>query len=293
MQIKKVSLDELKPVEKFRLSFPLKGELYDQLKGKLAPLPLIIVNHENEIVFGLDDYDFLKRQRSDGETQVDVIQADFSDKDALILNYNMKGKLTGLNLYEKLVFIQKILPLAEPAAIYRKTDLDIGINRELTERLDMLLGEAFKELLIDGGVMLKYALALCNFNPEDRTLLIELFRKVSFTASQQQKIVEMVEEILFRDKCTLAEIWEKLQINPGEWEMEKPQKEIIDRLFKYRYPVYMEAEETWQAEIDRMRLPSNVNVTHYPFFEKRGIDITIHAKDMGEFQKLMEKITGN
>lgn len=268
------------------LSFPLRPELYYELREKFAHIPLIIVNKENEIVFGIDYYRLLESRMI---LEAAVLQIDIPDKDALILNYNLKEKFTGLNLYEKLVFIKKVIPLAEQSEIYQKTGLDITINPELMEKLDLLLSTVFRDVLMHEHIILKSGLKLCDFQPEDSDVLLELFGRVPFTSSHQLKLLEMTEEILFRDKCALEDIFEKLEIwQYLEWE--KPQKKIIDELFKYRYPTYIEAEEKWQEEIKNLRLPDKMKVTHYPFFEKKQMELTIRLQDAEELKKLIEKL---
>jgi hypothetical protein len=286
MKIENIKLNDLKAVDRYLLSFPERPGLYGELREKFAGLPFIIVNGENEIIFGSDYYRYLKSKNAE---DVDVVRMDISVKDAVILNYNLKEKLTGLNLYEKLVFIKKITPLAEVAEIYRKTGLDITIDKELSNKLDMLLGNAFKDALINEAVTLKSALNVCDFQAGDRKVLIDLFVNVSFTASHQQKILEMAAELIFRDKCPLAEIFEKLEIS-RYMEMEKPQKAIVDGLFTYRYPVYTEAEKQWQEEIKGLDLPDNIKVTHYPFFEKKAVEVTIHLEDIAELKTIIGKI---
>jgi hypothetical protein len=288
MEIKNVKLAELKPVDKFLLSFPLRPELYYELREKFAHLPLIIINQENEIVFGIDYYRLLESRRI---LETAVLQLNIHGKDALILNYNLKEKLTGLNLYEKLAFVKKVTPLAEQSEIYQKTDLDITINTELMEKLDLLLSTAFRDALMNEHISLKSGLKLCDFLPGDCDVLLELFGRLPFSSSHQLKILEMTEEILFRDKCALEDIFEKLGIRQY-LEMEKPQKKIIDELFKYRYPTYTEAEEKWQKEIKNLRLPDKMRVTHYPFFEKNQMELTIQLQDTEELKKLIENLEG-
>ena len=289
-----MKLDELKAADKFLLSFPLQPELYYQLWEKFAPLPLIVVNQQNEILFGIDFYHFLKLKNA---AEAGVIQLDIPDKEALVLNYNLKEKFTGLNLYEKLVFIKrwtastpyKDMPPAEASEIYGKTGLDIAVNRELLEKLDMLLSTVFRDALINEHINLKTGLRLCNFHQEDSEVLLDIFARVPFSSSHQLKIVEMAEEILFRDKCTMGAVFEKLNIEQY-MDMEKPQKKIIDELFKYRNPIYTEAEKKWQEEIETLDLPDNIKVSHYPFFEKKQLELTIHLQDAGELKKMIEKI---
>ncbi len=286
MEIKNVKLAELKPVDRFLLSFPLRLELYAELREKFSYLPLIIANQDNEIVFGIDYYRWLESRRI---IETTLLQSNILEKDALILNYNLKEKFTGLNLYEKLVFVKKVISLAEPSEIYQKTGLDITINTELLEKLDLLLSTAFRDALMNEHIGLKPGLKLCDFPPGDNDVLLELFGRVPFSSSHQLKILEMTEEILFRDKCGLEDVFEKLGIRQY-LDIEKPQKKIIDELFKYRYPTYTEAEKKWQEEIKNLRLPDKMKVTLYPFFEKKQMELTIQLQDAGELKKLIEKL---
>jgi hypothetical protein len=288
MKIKNVTLDDLKAKEKYCLSFPLRPELYNKLREKFTGLPFIIINMENEIIFGIDYYHFL---RSTDVVYADVLQMEISEKEALILNYNLKEKLTGLNLYEKLVFAKKVMPLAETSEIYRKTDLDINLNQELVEKLDLLLSTTFCSSLMEETICLKTGLKLCDFHPDDRETLLDLFAKIPFTTSFQLKILEMAEEILFRDKCSMEEIFEKLNIEQTiDTDMEKPQKRIIDALFKYRNPIYTEIEAKWEEEIKSLHLPDNIKVMHYPFFEKKQLELKINLQDIDELKKFIDKI---
>jgi len=288
MEIKNVQLDDLKAEEKYWLSFPLRPELYNELREKFAGLPLIIINRENEIIFGIDYYHFL---RSTDVLYADVLQIDISPKDALILNYNLKESLTGLNLYEKLVFIKRVMPLAEPSEIYRKTGLDINVNKELVEKLDLLLSTTFRRSFVEETIGLKTELKLCDFLPDDRETLLDLFAKIPFTTSHQLKILEMAEEIIFRDKCSMNETFEKLNIEQYiDTDMEKPQRQIIDALFKYRNPIYTESEAKWEEEIKNLHLPDNMKVTHFPFFEKRNLELTIQLQDFEELKRFIDKI---
>jgi len=286
MEIKSVTLDEVKPVETYNLSFPMKPELYHVLRERFAHLPFIIINNGSEIVFGLDYYHFLV---SRGEVYTEAVQMDISEKEALFLNFNLKDRLAGVNLYERLVFLKRILPLAEPPEIYRKTELGIDISKPLVERLDVLISTDFRFSLVEGSVSLKTALRLCDFRSADREDILELFSRVPYSSSFQLRIVEMGEEILFRDKCSMTDVFDTLGIE-RYMELEKPQKLIFDALFKHRNPVYLETESKWENELKGLDLPGNIKVAHYPFFEKKQLEVTISLKDAVELKNLIKKM---
>ncbi len=289
MKIITIPLDQLGTDDKFRLSFPLRTEQYEALREKLRPMPLIVIDGDNCIVFGIDYYDLLK---SRGVSDVQVFQANLTPLDGLVLNYNLKDKYTGLNLYEKLVFIKKLLsltPQPKTEEIYQRTDLDIAINRRLTEKLDSLLSDEFAEVLKEEKIPLKTGLKLHDFLPPDRTSLLELFSQAPFTSSQQLKIMEMTEELVFKEKRPLAEIFEALAL-PSYLESPKPQKKIIDAIFVYRNPLYAEQENKWEQDVETLKLPGNFRVTHYPFFEKRQMELTVQVRDADALKELIERI---
>jgi hypothetical protein len=294
MNIKSYNLSHLEESDKYRLSYPLKPELYNELREKLSPLPLLIVNKDNvknsnEIVFGLDYYRYLVSQNA---AEATALQVEMTEKEALLLACNLKEKLTGFNTYEKLIFIHKMSALLELPSqlpeLYRKTNLDINISTPLLKNLQLLVGEPFRQVLMDEVVSLKSAIRLCGFGENDRLELLDLFTAVSFSSSHQLKILEMAEELIFRDKATLKEIFAKLEI-PAYLEIEKPQKTIIDALFKYRFPEYSEAELRWEKELKTLKLPSNARVTHYPFFEKRQVEVTLPFADAAKLKDFFEE----
>jgi len=287
MVVKKTRLDDLKINEAYVLSYPPRPELCRKVEIQLRQFPLIVINKKNEIIAGIDFYHYFKAKDETGE--IEVLKGDFTTKEALFLNFNLKNKLIGLNLYEKVIFVKKIIGRAGNAEIYANTDLGININRELLDKLRLVSGSDFKDILINERVTLKSALRMCDFEKEDRKPLCDLFAAACFSSTQQLKILEMTEEILFRDKISAADMIEKLKIS-DYFEAEKPQKRIIDEIFKYRFPVYSEKESQWRKTIADLRLPANVTVSHYPFFEKKQVDVRISLPDPVGLKKVVSRI---
>ncbi len=321
MWIKKVTIDELKLEDTYNFSYPLRPGVYLENKKKFPGLPSIVIDRDNKIIFGIDYYHHLKSTVAKETTSststvkdkeietvagtIEVLQVGISEREALYLAYNLKNKFTGINLYEKLLFVRQVFRheagncnLKEKelvnikSRVYQGAALDLNINRELVEHLDMLLGEEFKEILAAEKITLKTALGLCTATHIDSGPVLQLFDRVSFTASQQLKILEMLEEICFRDKCAVDDILKKLQI-ANYFEETKPQKKIIDIIFSYRNPIYVEKEKEWQQLCKELGLPSNVKVSHFPFFEKKQVDVHIRldTQEPGKLRKLAARLT--
>ena len=155
MKLIEINTKQLKQCDKFRLSFPLQPERYLKLMRSLEPVPLLVVNEANEVVFGEDLLPALQEEKC-----IPAFRIDSDYKEALFLAFNLKSKFTGCNLYEKLVFLSKILPLADKEEIYRRSDPDIAINRPLESNLELLTSPLFATVLSAEQVTLKAAVQL-------------------------------------------------------------------------------------------------------------------------------------
>ncbi|MCK4765570.1 MAG: hypothetical protein KAW12_25435 [Candidatus Aminicenantes bacterium] len=300
MIIKKVKLSDIKNENKFLLSYPLRPELYQNWENSFLDVPKIAVNQKNEILFGADFYHYCKIQKKPRE--IDAMQGDFPDKEALLLGYNLKDKFYGFNLYEKLIFVKKFKHfyfLARPAdadgsrgwisEIYERTGLDIKINDELLTQLETLTGNEFLKILSADRIALKAALKLCGFTSQDRKFFFLLFARAAFSTSHQLKILELMEEIMFRDKTSCAAVFEKLNIKDC-FDSRNPREIIVEKIFKYRFPEYSQKEQEWQKKIKKLKLPANVKLFHYPFFEKRQVDVHISLPDPQGINRIIKNL---
>ncbi|MCP4220219.1 MAG: hypothetical protein GY765_36645 [bacterium] len=268
---------------RFLLSFPLRPEFHHKLRRKFQHLPALVLNQGMEIVHG---FDYALYALSKSIPAIDALKIDICDKDALFMNYNLKEAFGGINLFEKLTFMKKALAFSNRACIYESVDLDISITPQLIDNLSSLLDEQFYIPLTTDKISLKTALALCSFTAADRLQLLQLFETVAFSSSHQLKIVEITRELVFRDKKPLEDIFKQLDIH-GYLELENPRKPLIDALFKYRNPAYSRMEADWQKET--AHLPANMKVTHFPFFEKPGVELSVRLKNTDELKEFLSK----
>jgi len=275
--------------DRFRLSYPLRPELFQEFRQQFFHLPALLIDAGQSIVSGWDFVDVIKAGCPPGEQEVTVLQGDFTGSQALILAFNLRQKLWGFNLYEKLVFIHKALSLMDREEIYRRTALDLPITPELIDKLPLLLGKEFQAALMAGRLTLKTALRLADFSPADRPCIIDLFYRLPFTASQQLKIVDMVEEIVFRDQLPLADIVKELNIGADDGPPATPDK-IMETVFRRRFPIFQEKEREWQAGIKALKLPPHYKVSHYPFFEREEILFQAQLPDIRALKALTDKM---
>lgn len=284
LQWSDISLDDA-----YAFSYPHLPERYDGLAEKFPGLPLLVVDQARRVICG-HDYLLLLRQR--GERPGRVLQVDLAGADALLLNYNILHCLFGLNLYEKLLFIKKILPLCPPENIRRRAELNFTLDDHLRQSLDLLLVEPFRFCLAAGRLGLKAALRLADMAEADRLAVAGLLQACKFSESQQAQLIQLLEETAFRDKKSLAAI-----LAAGGWsellEQEMPQKKVIKALQAARYPAYARMEDDWHIWQKKMTAGCGLSLAHAPFFTKGDIQISLTVKNRAEAEKLLGKLKKN
>ncbi len=281
-----VVLETLHPEPFFDISFPADiTERFRQVEP-FSSLPLIVVSPDNSILAGFDVYRFFL---SRGTGRVTVLTGELTRGDALCLNYNIANALFSLNLLEKLIFVQRILTVSEPAGIYRRVKLDINVNRDLRSKIDLLLSPQFRHLLSHDAVNLKTALRICDLDEVDRPSAIILFQSIPFTSSQCLQILEILEEICFRDKTTVEKILAAINFE-SQSQLKKPQQAIIQAITRLRYPMAARAEDEWQNRLKALNLPAYIKVSHTPFFEKKNIAVTVTLEKPEHLETFLRKI---
>jgi hypothetical protein len=281
-----LQLSDISPDDVYAFSYPHFPERYEGLAEKFPGLPLLVVDQARRVVSG-HDYRLLLWQR--GETHVRALQADLAGQDALLLNYNILNCLFGLNLYEKLLFIKKILPLCPMENIRRRADLNFALNDHLRESLDLLLTEPFRFCLAAGRLGLKAALRLADMAEADRLAMIGLLQSCKFSENQQAQVIQLLEETAFRDKKSLAGILAAGSL-AALLQQEMPQKKIIEALQSMRYPAFARMENDWHIWQKKMTAGRELSLTHAPVFARGDIQITLTVKNRVEAEKLLGKL---
>jgi len=276
---------DIDPDDIYAFTFPHFPERYAGIEDKFPGLPLLVVDKARRVICGHDCLLLLRQRR---EIRVRVLQVDLGPAEALLLNYNVLNRLFGLNLYEKLLFVKKISPWCSMEEIRRRAELDFALNEFLQQRLEILLAEPFRTCLAVGRLGLKAALKVADMAEKDRTEVIGLMRACKFSESQQLLLVQLLEEIAFREKKSLAPILAASGLDLL-LEKEMPQKKILDVLQKLRYPELTQVESEWNQWQKKMAAGS-VSFTHAPFFAKEEIQIIMTLKNRSEAEKLLAKL---
>jgi len=287
--IQRLPLNCLRVKRDLQLAFPVTRERFEHFRKVLAPLPLIITNLDYEIVFGMESYEAL-RKGPEIPSRIRVLCLDIADPEALLLNFNLTHRLAGVNLHEKLVFLQKIRKYLNPEEIREGAPgLDIPINARLVSQLDRLTSGPFKVALAGGRVTLKTAVSLSVLPVADARILLAFFTDFPFSHSYQRKIVEIMEELKFTYKSPVRRILKKAGISTRNRDSLSPEK-VFQRLYALRYPRVTRREQAFQKEIKKFSLPENIRVSHPDFFEKNHLDVHIRVSDGKALAELLRKL---
>ena len=286
MNSSELKLQDIRPDTIYDFSFPHCPQRGADLEKKFPGLPLLIVDHERRLVWGHDRFRWLLGR---GRKRAVVLQVTLDRASALFLNFNLSNRLFGLNLYEKLLFIRKISGLCLPAEIQRRAELDFSLNDALLRSLDALLDVRLRKALAGGHLCLKAALRLTGLSVSDQKALLGLLLKVRFSESHQLQIMQLLEEIAFREKRPLAGSLASLRL--GAWlKREMPQRGIMDALNRRRFPAFMRRESDWRQWQKKKAAPGRVALSHAPFFASEEIQILLTAKNSVDAEKILKKL---
>jgi hypothetical protein len=283
MQQVELRLADISSAENYDLSYPSHPERYAGAEEKFPGLPLLVVDGLNRVVCG---HDYLRLLRRRGETGCRVLRVELDAADALLLNYNLSNRLFGLNLYEKLVFVRKISPLLPIAEVQRRAELGFALSEPLRQNLDMLLSGPFRPALAAGHLSLKTALRLAEMETADRRALLAVFASCRFSESQQGLVVQMLEEIGFREKKTLAALLDAGGLADLLAE-EMPQKKFLAALHELRYPAWTLREKEWEAWRKKTAAGPGLSLAHAPFFAREEVQVTLILKNRVQAEKLL------
>jgi len=286
MQIERLKLSNLKIDDRYVISRPVKPELHKVFLTRFSNFPPISVNREKIVISGHDSYEFLKKN---GEDYLEVIVSDTDVKSSLFHAYNFREILKPLTLFEKLSFLKNILKYSDVSELYERTKIGIKIDDILRECLPIMTGDTFSDLLKEDSVSLKTAIRICFFEIADRGILIEFFSGVRYSSSNQLIFLDMISEICFRDKSNVEEVLNKI----GYKELcsyESPQSRIMKSLYQLRFPAYSEMEKDWRSEIQGIKIPYRFTIKHPPFFEKKGVELTIFLDSLDLVKEVADKI---
>jgi hypothetical protein len=281
-----ISLAGISSADFYRLSYPLRPDLYARMEDRFPGWPLLALDRKNRVVYG-HDYVSLLRRRKKGACR--ALRLDIREGEGLLLNFGIKKILTGVNLFEQLLFVRKVLPFFPASEIQRRAGLSFAVGELLPDKLRVLLHPPFRPVFIADRIGSRIALKLLEWPGEDREALLQVLAAAAFTENQQLRLVELAEEISFARKEPVLRVLSRAGVH--RWlKREMPQKRILESLVRLRYPRCSGTEERWLKEIGEFTRDGRVQVRHHPFGEKKDVELVIRVSDREKALKMLENI---
>lgn len=279
-----IPLTGISSADFYRLSYPLRPDLYVRMEERFPGWPLLALDREKRIVYGHDYVSLLRRRK---ERACRALRLEIQEGEGLLLNFGIKKLLTGLNLFEQLLFVRKALPFFPESEIQRRAELSFPVGELLPNKLDALLRPPFRPVLIADRIGPKTALRLLDLPGRDREALLEVLAAAAFTENQQLRLIELAEETSFARKEPISRVLSRAGIH-RMLKREMPQKQILASLFRFRYPLFSEDEKRWSEEVGKIAPGGNIQVRRHPFAEKKEMDVVIRVGNGQQALRLLD-----
>jgi hypothetical protein len=146
------------------------------------------------------------------------------------------------------------------------------------------LGEPLRRMLVEKGLSLAHAILLAEFDEEDTGAVAEFFLRVSANANEAKEAAEILKDLARIGKKSVREILGLAEIANA------PKAEARRALRKLRYPALDAAEEEFEKLAAKMRLDTNVAVSHSPNFENDLLRLAITARSPEEFDSILSRL---
>jgi ParB-like chromosome segregation protein Spo0J len=138
--------------------------------------------------------------------------------------------------------------------------------------------------LVDKGLSLAHALLLAEFDAEDAEDAANLFLRIGANANEAKEAAEILKDLCRIRHCKVRDILGAPEIAGAE----KPEARKVLR--RMRYPALAAAEETFERLVGKLRLDTNVAVSHSPNFESDLLRLNISARGAEELDSVLSKL---
>jgi len=266
--------------ENFELCPPGKREQLLSLHRRLLPVSLLICDQEGRLVFG---HEWLRELHRSGSSldSVPVQCLSLTEVEGWLTAYRLLDSFQLAGLYEQLNLWRNVGRLLSAAELRKQLSLPFPLHESVREGLSDLFAGPLRENLERDELVWQ---ALFRIMGRDRSewpawsLLYSLSR---FSRSRQIAMLDILEEIQFRDKRPLGEIVDELSRDLDDRDV--PGDILWNRAYAMRYPRCDEMEALWHRQVKALGLPPGVSLRHVPFFESRHVDLNARFPDFEQF----------
>lgn len=207
----------------------------------------------------------------------------------------------GFNAVEKAIALEKLIhKFRVDSGVVVKKYLPL-FNLESDEKiLNTYLSLAQMEEEIKGYVLREevsrtHIRRLATHSSEDRLALFALFSPLKLGENRLREMFSLLDEISKRDRLPVREIVDRPEIQAILLHKELTASQRTERVKKIlmdlRYPKLHELEETFERKKRSLDLPSQVSLSHSPFFEGKELKIEFQFETVEQFQSIVSSLS--
>ncbi|MCF7796423.1 MAG: ParB/RepB/Spo0J family partition protein [Candidatus Marinimicrobia bacterium] len=152
------------------------------------------------------------------------------------------------------------------------------------------LPQELQQMVVDKDLSLKRALIFQRAE-EHLNWVVQLIQNLHLGINMTAEIIQNIWEMAQRDETDFKTKAQQM----GLWDIAREAiddprpvvMEIRSKIAAARLPHLTAAEKRLKQTIQAANLPDNVKVKWDPYFEKQGVELSFHAKDLTEFQEIL------
>lgn len=281
----------------------------EKLKGSISKYgilnPPYIVKNSDGCFFAVAGYRRLLAAKELGweSAECRILPDGFPAFDALILNLDDNLLHRELNIIEKAMVIERLIPFLNKEKIikYYMPLLEIPAyyqNLKIYLKLSEL-DYQIKVSIAEGKLSLRVAELMESMEKDDCLSVNDVFTSLKFSFNQQLQLIQYLTEISCREGCSIKKIIDGSEIREilTEKRVNAPQKAnaVALALKRRRFPTLSDAERIFNKGISHLSLPPGVSISPPAFFEGVNYRLEIvfsKGKDLKKKLTLLNKLSG-
>ena len=176
------------------------------------------------------------------------------------------------------------------------TPLGLPASSRMIAKLDQLiqLDDDLQTAILDGVVGLDVALTIGAMPPEDRSIVLTLFKQVPMSASKQREILLLATDIAGRDRKSITAVLQAdaIRSTADDIELDRNTKSArIRRLLKQiRYPNLFQAETRYHNTVAKLRLGPQMRIDPPEGFEGLTYTFLLRFKTCSDLARAHQKL---
>lgn len=295
MREKKVPLGRVSLRDR-RFSFSRGGNIETLTRsireaGLLTPPDLLLENGRYIIIRG---YRRVRALRRLGHREVAArvfLPEEITPLEAWSMNFFDTLSSRPLNPAETCTAIRQLTDLGGAGEKILKKHLPLLDLPRRGENLDSFLAvaalpEKILDALADGAVTFPSALFLAGLERREQNAAFRFLVKAGLTVSQQREWARLAGDICARDGLPVATVLSSASRSAAR-RGGRFGEAVLQVLRERRFPALAARRKAFQELLRRLRLPSQIQITTHPTFEKGGITVRFTAQSPQAYTRIL------